>query len=90
MGSTEKVLIAYCDMIENHYLYLAQRFEASMKGLGTNEKRLNSLLSRWKDGDHLKHISAAYRAKFGKSLIEKVKGEVGGDYCKLALAILKE
>ncbi len=87
-GSTEKVFVAYVDMIQNYPHYLAKRFEKTMAGMGTNEKRLISLVARHRDPTLLSQIKKAYREEYKQTLGKRIKGEVSGHFQKLLIALV--
>ena len=77
-GTIEKVLVAFVEAFEDYPTYLANRLERTMKGVGTNEKRLKSLVSRIFLTGRMGPVKAAYLKKYGKSLVERVKGDTSG------------
>ncbi|KAJ3333689.1 hypothetical protein HDU91_002873, partial [Kappamyces sp. JEL0680] len=89
-GSLEKVLVAFIEAVEDYPTFLAKRFEKSMAGLGTNEKKLDSLTIRTKFFGLMEPVKAAYLRKYGKTLFHRVKGEVSGDHERMLLAIIGE
>ncbi|XP_055330876.1 annexin A2-like [Paramacrobiotus metropolitanus] len=60
----------------------------SMKGLGTDEKQLTSILTArvWKQRQE---ISRAYQEKYRKSLLADVKSDTSGDYYRLLKALIQ-
>ena len=62
--------------------------EECMKGPGTKDQMLVSRLVRvhW-DRAHMAQVKGAYRAKYGKDLINRIKGETSGDYERLLVAM---
>lgn len=65
---------------------LARHFESTMKGLGTDEKRLTAAVIRYQTA--LPQIQAAYKKIYGRSLKDRVKGDTSGDYGQLLLTLL--
>lgn len=65
--------------------------EDAMSGLGTDERLLlNRVVRAHWDRAHLRNVKGAYRQKFGKDLVARVKGEVGGDFERALVACLGE
>jgi len=87
-GKLEYALLTFVDAVENPFIAIAEQLEASMKGLGTDEKELNRVLVRIHHQGWAAAVNQAYQVKFGKLLRERVSGEISGDHKKLALAIL--
>jgi hypothetical protein len=74
-GTIQKVLVAFVEAFEDYPAYLANRLERTMKGLGTNEKRLDSLVRRIRTTGRMGLVKDAYLKKYGESLVERVKGD---------------
>lgn len=64
--------------------------EECMAGMGTKDERLVVRVVRvhW-DRQHKELVKRAYRHRFGKDLIEKVRAETSGDYERLMVALLE-
>ncbi|KAJ5083958.1 hypothetical protein NUU61_008537 [Penicillium alfredii] len=64
--------------------------EDCMRGMGTKDERLVVRVVRvhWNRA-HKDQVKRAYRHKFGKDLIERVRGETSGDYQRLMVALLE-
>lgn len=64
--------------------------EECMAGMGTKDERLVVRVVRvhW-DRNHKEQVKRAYRHKFGKDLIERVRGETSGDYQRLMVSLLE-
>jgi len=64
--------------------------EECMAGMGTKDDRLVVRVVRvhW-DRNHKEQVKRAYRLKYGKDLIERVRGETSGDYQRLMVALLE-
>lgn len=73
--------------VQNRPAYFADLIHETMKGLGTNEKKLMRLLISRSNVD-LKEIKAEYKKKYNKTLYDAVKSELGGDFQKLMLALI--
>ncbi|KAJ3343099.1 hypothetical protein HDU91_000440 [Kappamyces sp. JEL0680] len=92
-GDMKKVLCGYIDIVMNLPLFLAMRFEKTMYGLGTNDAKLISLTARCRDPALMRQIKAQYQgktaaltaAKYGKSLVARIKGDTSGHYEKLLI-----
>ena len=63
--------------------------EECMKGPGTKDQMLVSRVVRahW-DRAHMAQVRGAYRAKFGRDLVSRIKGETSGDYERLLVAMV--
>lgn len=64
---------------------IAEHFESTMKGLGTDEKALSAAVVRYQPW--LAEIAQSYEGLYKRSLKERINGEVSGDYGKLLLAL---
>jgi hypothetical protein len=87
-GHLERALVALVKSIENRPNFLAERFEKSMHGIGTNDRMLIRLAVRSREPILMNAIKQAYQARFSKSLHARVKGETSGNFEKLLLAII--
>ncbi|KAL8732709.1 MAG: hypothetical protein Q9181_003854 [Wetmoreana brouardii] len=68
----------------------AVALEECMKGPGTKDERLveRVVAVHW-DRQHAGQVKGAYRHRFGKELINRIKGETSGDYEKMLVAMLE-
>jgi annexin A7/11 len=68
----------------------AKLLEDCMSGLGTKDDRLviRVVRTHW-DRNHKEMVKRAYQHLFGKSLIERIRGETSGDYERLMVALLE-
>lgn len=64
--------------------------EDCMSGMGTKDERLvvRAVRTHW-DRNHKETVKRAYYHKFGKPLVERVRGETSGDYGRLMVALLE-
>ena len=79
--------------IQDPALFATEEIEESMSGLGTNEKKLIRLVSKFfhhydPRNDLRAHIKQRYQQKYGKSLDARISGEVSGDLKKLLVAVV--
>ncbi|KAL4897984.1 hypothetical protein BDV59DRAFT_169010, partial [Aspergillus ambiguus] len=67
----------------------AELLEDCMKGMGTKDEKLVVRVVRvhWNRA-HKDRVKAAYRHRYGKDLIQRVRGETSGDYQRLMVALL--
>ena len=77
-------------MIQNKPRFIAKQFHASMKGLGTNDEYLISLVIRYRNPSFLKLVRNEYVQLFGKELKDAIESETSGDYKKLLVAIVQD
>lgn len=85
-GKTEDACLFAVGMILNPYETIAQLFESTMKGLGTDEDRLTACVVRYQH--ILPKVKDAYKKKYGKSLRDRIHGEVSGKYRDLMLRLI--
>ena len=88
-GWMEKALVALVEAVSDNPLWVAEMLESSMKGIGTNEKKLTRLVVRYR-GPFMNSIKEAYMRRYGKTLAKRIHGETSGDYRKLLLALIGE
>lgn len=64
--------------------------EQAMAGTGTKDEQLvvRVVRAHW-NREHKETVKRAYRHKFGKDLIQRIKGETSGDYERLMVALLE-
>lgn len=65
---------------------LAELFESTMKGVGTDEYGLSAAVVRY----HalLPQVKVAYKKLYGRELRERIRGDTSGDYRALLLSIV--
>ncbi|KAB8077220.1 putative annexin [Aspergillus leporis] len=68
----------------------AELIEDCMKGMGTKDEKLVIRVVRvhWNRA-HKDQVKRAYRHRYGKDLIDRVRGETNGDYQRLMVALLE-
>ncbi|KAL8778766.1 MAG: hypothetical protein Q9203_001114 [Teloschistes exilis] len=68
----------------------ALALEECMKGPGTKDERLveRVVAVHW-DRQHTAQVKGAYRHRFGKELVNRIRGETSGDYEKMLVAMLE-
>ncbi|GIQ88145.1 annexin [Kipferlia bialata] len=88
-GEVEDCVVAVCDWCMDPAKAAAVILHRSLKGLGTEEARLECCLATRYDICGFGRIAAAYDAKYGPGKCAKdVKGDLTGTREKLALALL--
>ena len=69
--------------------YFARQINGAVKGLGTNDAQLIRSIVTRKDED-MKMIKKYYKKLFGKNMADDIKGDTGGNYQKILLALIGE
>lgn len=80
-------LLAMVKTVHNRPAYFAERLEAAMKGLGTDDDALIRIIVSRCEID-LANIKYEYERINGKTLLSAVKGETSGDYRRALLALI--
>lgn len=85
-GDAKKALLFAVRQVLEPLELLAEYFESTMKGFGTDEEGLSAAVVRY----HivLPQIKEAYKKAYGKDLRDRIHGEVSGDYRDLLETIL--
>ncbi|XP_077414349.1 annexin A13-like [Vanacampus margaritifer] len=86
-GTLKNCYIILVQCAKNPGLYFARRLKAAMKGLGTDEDTLISIIVGRSEID-LGTVKDMYREKYDVTLKDAVDGECGGDFKRLLLEIL--
>nr|CCA27898.1 Annexin (Annexin) Family putative [Albugo laibachii Nc14] len=81
----KRSLVLIVRLVVDPFPAIAEIFENTMKGFGTNEKELSIALVRYQNV--LDHIKNAYKRLYGKDLRNRIHGETSGYYRQLLLAI---
>lgn len=87
-GDMERTLLSLVRSVENHPSHLAQQFEKSMVGLGTNDSMLIRLTVLYREPNMMRDIKSAYLTLFKKTLSSRIEGDTSGDYRKLLHAVV--
>ena len=85
-GKTEDACLHAVGMILNPYETIAELFESTMKGLGTDEDGLTACVIRYQHV--LPNVKEAYEKKYGKSLRDRIHGETSGQYRDLMIRLI--
>lgn len=88
-GSFEKAVVAIAHRATNSDLYFAQCLYESMKGMGTDDERLNRTIVSRCEVDMV-GIKDAYKKKYEKSLAKDIKGDCSGNHRKIMLSLIGE
>lgn len=88
-GHMEDALLRMLHVGEDRAMADAQALEDSMKGVGTKDRLLLNRLVRihW-NKDHMGQVKGAYKHRFKRDLVTRVKGEVSGDFERVLLAVM--
>ncbi|KAF0711623.1 Aste57867_5173 [Aphanomyces stellatus] len=86
-GHAETAMVYHVDMILNPIETIVDQFEKTMKGMGTDEYGLAAALVRYQS--LLPQVAPAYKAKYGKSLRDRIYDETSGDFRKLMMVIIE-
>lgn len=89
-GHMEGVLLQMLRSAKDPAMRDAVLLEECMAGMGTKDEKLVVRVVRvhW-NRDHKEQVKRAYRLKYGKDLVQRVKGETSGDYQRLMVALLE-
>lgn len=90
MGHMEDALLHMLRTAKDPAMRDAMLLEQCMAGVGTKDERLVVRVVRvhW-NRSHKDQVKRAYRHKYGKDLIDRVRGETSGDYQRLMVALLE-
>ncbi|RLN73696.1 hypothetical protein BBO99_00009285, partial [Phytophthora kernoviae] len=85
-GDAQAALLYHVRMVFEPFELLADLFESTMKGLGTDEYGLSAAVVRY----HvmLPQVKTAYKKLYGKELSKRIRGDTSGEYRDLLLAIV--
>ncbi|KAH3698334.1 annexin-B12-like [Dreissena polymorpha] len=88
-GYLEDGYLSVVKLARNVPAYFAERLHNCMKGAGTKESTLNRVIVTRSEIDMVQ-IKSEFQRMYGKSLASFIKGDTGGDYERLLLALIKE
>jgi annexin A7/11 len=88
-GHMEDALLLMVRRATDRAMSDATQLEDAMAGMGTKDNLLVARIVRvhW-NRQHLDQVKRAYQHKFKKDLVQRVKGEISGDYENLMVACL--
>ncbi|KEF60278.1 uncharacterized protein A1O9_05128 [Exophiala aquamarina CBS 119918] len=88
-GHMEEALLLMVRRATDRTMSDAVQLEEAMAGLGTKDNLLVARIVRlhW-NRQHMEQVKRAYQHRYKKDLIQRVKGEISGDYEKLMVACL--
>lgn len=89
-GHMEGALLHILRSAKDPVMRDAVLLEECMAGMGTKDEKLVVRVVRvhW-NRDHKEQVKRAYRLKYGKDLVQRVRGETSGDYQRLMVALLE-
>lgn len=79
---------AFSSGVQRDYTADAEVLYTAMKGLGTDEDRLIAILGN-RTRQELQLIDNAYRAKYGKLLVDKIRSETSGNFQRVLVNIVQ-
>lgn len=85
-GIAETALLFHVRLALEPNELLAEYFESTMKGLGTDEQGLSTAIVRYHP--YLGSFKNTYDSKYNTSLKDRIKGEVSGDFGSLLISLL--
>lgn len=88
-GHMEDALLLMLRRATDRVMSDATQLEEAMAGMGTKDNLLVARIVRvhW-NRQHLDQVKRAYQHKYKKDLVQRVKGEISGDYENLMVACL--
>lgn len=87
-GDLERAYLNIVKFARSPAEYFAEVLHKAMKGAGTDEDRLTRTLVTRSEID-LADVKVAYQQKYDKPLAKAVESEVGGDFKRLLLGLIK-
>jgi len=88
-GDVESAMLTIVQCVRDKPSYFAQRLYKSMKGAGTDERTLTRVIVSRCEVD-LVQIKQKFKEEYGKTLGSFIKGDTGGDYRKVLMALARE
>ncbi|KAG7387821.1 hypothetical protein PHYBOEH_008118 [Phytophthora boehmeriae] len=85
-GDAQTALLFRARMVFEPFELLADLFERTMKGMGTDEYALSTVVVRYHA--MLPQIKTAYKKLYGKELSKRIRGDTSGEYRDLLLALV--
>ncbi|XP_015605258.1 annexin B9 isoform X2 [Cephus cinctus] len=86
-GDIKKGLLAIVKCVKNRAGFFAEQLYKSMKGLGTDDRRLIRLVVTRSEVD-MGEIKEAFRQQYGQTLEDFIADDCSGDYKKCLLALI--
>ena len=89
-GHMHDALLRMVRAAEDRAMADAVQLEETMKGVGTKDNLLVERVVRvhWRGQEAKGQVKGAYRARFGREVVERVRGKTSGDYRKCMEALL--
>jgi len=89
-GHMKQALIEMVRVASDPAMRDAMRLEECMAGLGTKDAMLVSrVVSMHWDRNHMGQVKGAYKARFQRDLVGRIKGETSGDHERLLVAMVE-
>ena len=89
-GHMEDALVQMVRCGADRAMMGALALEECMKGPGTKDEKLVSRVVRlhW-DRAHMSQVKGAYRARYKRDLVGRIRGETSGDYERILVAMVE-
>lgn len=88
-GDYRDALISVVSFAEDPIKHVAGMLYRSMKGAGTNDRRLQRTVIAFCESD-MPAIKAAFLREYGESLAKMIRGDTSGDYERVLLTLIGE
>lgn len=86
-GNYCQVLLSIVNFAEDPAKHVASLLHRSMKGLGTNDKRLQRAIIGFCEAD-MPAVKAVFQRQYGESLAAMIRGDTSGDYQRVLLTLI--
>uniref|UniRef100_A0A0M3HKL5 Annexin n=1 Tax=Ascaris lumbricoides TaxID=6252 RepID=A0A0M3HKL5_ASCLU len=87
-GDAKRAYLTLIECIVNRPSYFANRINDAIKGMGTNDRELITIIVQRSEVD-LALIRDQYKREFNKKLVEVIRSECSGKYEDSLIAIIE-